>query len=87
MSELDKPTYGVIETARILGVGKNAMYAAVKAGQVKTIRINKRDRIPKAWIENVSAQARRRPDQERPPLAAGPPHSRLIEIRPVYAAF
>jgi excisionase family DNA binding protein len=46
-----KPTYTIPEAAKILGIGRNQMYQAVRAGQVKVVTINGRDRVVGAWLE------------------------------------
>jgi len=47
----DTPTLSAIEVARILGVGKNAVYAAVKDGRIPTVGLTKRVRIPTQWVK------------------------------------
>jgi hypothetical protein len=44
-------TVSILRAAKILGVGKGQMYAAVKKGQIPTIAVNNRDRVPLPWIE------------------------------------
>ena len=48
---LVKGTYGLLETAKILNVSKNVIYRAVAEGQIKVVRIGRRLRVPRAWIE------------------------------------
>ena len=44
-----KPTMSAVELAKALGVGKNAIYSAVKAGRIPNIGIGKTVRIPTNW--------------------------------------
>jgi excisionase family DNA binding protein len=44
-----KPTMSVVELAKALGVGKNTIYAAVKAGRVPNVGMGKTVRIPTNW--------------------------------------
>lgn len=44
-----KATMSAVELAKALGVGKNAIYAAVKAGRIPNIGIGKTVRIPTNW--------------------------------------
>ena len=41
-----KPTMSVVELAKALGVGKNTIYAAVKAGRIPNVGMGKTVRIP-----------------------------------------
>lgn len=47
---LSKPTASVDELARVLEIGRNQAYAAVRSGQIRSIRLGKRIRIPTAAI-------------------------------------
>ena len=47
----DKPTLSVAEVSKILGVGKNAVYAAVKDGRIPTVGLTRRVRIPTQWVK------------------------------------
>ena len=53
----EKRTYTVSEIQDILGVGKNAAYAAVKSGEFRVIRVGGSIRISKksfdAWLDNL----------------------------------
>lgn len=42
-----------VELAKELGVGKNAIYAAVKSGRIPNIGIGKTVRIPTNWYLNL----------------------------------
>jgi excisionase family DNA binding protein len=45
-----KATMSAVELAKALGVGKNAVYAAVRAGRIPNIGIGKTVRIPTNWF-------------------------------------
>ena len=50
------PLLTVRETADVLGIGVNQAYAAVKAGQIPSIKINeKRIIVPRAALEKMLA--------------------------------
>lgn len=42
------PTISVEEAAELLGVSRSAAYRAVKAGQLKTLRMGRKLRVPTA---------------------------------------
>ena len=44
-----KPTMSAVELAKALGVGKNTIYAAVKAGRIPNVGLGKTVRIPTNW--------------------------------------
>ena len=48
-----KGTYSVPEAARLLGIGRNAAYDAVRRGEIPTIRIGKRLLVPKAALQRM----------------------------------
>jgi len=45
--------YSVVEAARLLGLGRNAAYAAVARGDIPTIRIGRRKLVPKAPLHRI----------------------------------
>ncbi len=51
----DCRTLSVLEAARVLGVGRVAMYEAIREGRVPAIRVGRKPRlrIPKAVIERL----------------------------------
>jgi len=51
--QLEAITYTVEEAAKLLGVGRNSAYEAVKAGQIPTVRIGKRILVPKIALEKL----------------------------------
>jgi excisionase family DNA binding protein len=58
-ADLERLTYQVEEVAKILGIGRNQAYEAVRSGQIPAIRIGKRLLIPKAAIRRMlSAEGR-----------------------------
>ncbi|MEH2501556.1 excisionase family DNA binding protein [Bradyrhizobium sp. AZCC 1578] len=50
-------TYLVPEAGAMLGLTRNASYAAAKRGDIPTIRIGKLLRVPKAAFDRLLAQA------------------------------
>ena len=50
-------TYLVPEAGEMLGLTRNASYAAAKRGDIPTIRIGKLIRVPKAAFDKLLAQA------------------------------
>ena len=52
-AERRRATISVPEAAKILGVGRNQGYEAVKNGQIPVIRIGKRLLVPLAALERM----------------------------------
>ncbi|MFI6956652.1 helix-turn-helix domain-containing protein [Nocardia sp. NPDC050408] len=50
---LNEPTVSVPDAARLLGVGRSTVYTAVKSGEVPSIRVGNRVRIPSRWVRQV----------------------------------
>jgi excisionase family DNA binding protein len=50
-------TYLVPEAGEMLGLSRNASYAAAKRGDLPTIKIGKLLRVPKAAFDRLLAQA------------------------------
>jgi excisionase family DNA binding protein len=48
--DLARPTLTADETARVLGLGKNATYDAIKRGDIPSIRIGRSIRVPTAGL-------------------------------------
>jgi excisionase family DNA binding protein len=46
-------TYKIEEAARLLGVGRNQCYEAVKRGDLPSIRLGKRLLIPRAALDRL----------------------------------
>lgn len=56
--DIDQEVHTVEETASILRVGKNTVYAAVRKGEIPSIRIGDRILIPRVALERMlSGQA------------------------------
>jgi excisionase family DNA binding protein len=51
----ERATFDVDEAAKILGLSRNAAYAAVAAGQLPAIRLGRRIVIPRAVLERMLA--------------------------------
>ena len=49
----NKPTMSVPQVAKALGVGKNRVYEAVRAGRIPNVGLGKTIRIPTAWLVNL----------------------------------
>ena len=47
---LDKPTMSAIQVAEALGVGKNLVYAAIRAGRIPNVGLGRTVRIPTSWL-------------------------------------
>jgi excisionase family DNA binding protein len=52
---LNRKTYRVDEAARLLGIGPNAAYSAIHAGELPVIRVGGRLLIPKAALDRMLA--------------------------------
>ncbi|GAC1402054.1 MAG: hypothetical protein NVSMB64_01180 [Candidatus Velthaea sp.] len=48
-----RATISVNETARILGLGRNGTYEAIKRGEIPSIRIGKRILVSRKALENM----------------------------------
>ena len=55
---LDRRTFTVREAAQVLGIGRDATYAAVQAGTIPSIRVGRRIVIPREAIGCILAQGR-----------------------------
>jgi excisionase family DNA binding protein len=51
--QFERQTYDVPVAGKILGVGRNAAYEAVKRGDIRAIWIGKRCVIPKSEIDRL----------------------------------
>ena len=47
---LAKPSISLNQAAEALGCGKNTIYVMAASGQVPTIDVGQRKRVPTAWI-------------------------------------
>jgi len=52
-----RQTYNIEEVARILGIGRNQTYEAVRTGQIPSIKIGKRLLVPRAALDRLLDQA------------------------------
>ena len=59
--------YSVPETARLLGLGRNAAYEAIKRGEIPAIRIGGRVLVPRVQLEKMLAEDRFQRLAERTP--------------------
>jgi excisionase family DNA binding protein len=54
MSEFDsRRTYTVEQASKLLGIGRNNGYQAVRRGELPTIKIGKRLLVPKAALDRL----------------------------------
>lgn len=49
-------TLSVEETARLLGIGRQAAYQAARTGQIPTLRIGRFVRVPRTALERLLAE-------------------------------
>lgn len=48
-----RETLSVAEAARVLGIGRNAAYAGVHAGQIPSVRVGGRILIPRRQLDSL----------------------------------
>ena len=53
----NRPVYTVMETAVLLGLGRNSTYEAITRGQIPSIRVGRRVLVPSAALEHMLAAA------------------------------
>ena len=53
----NRPVYTVMETAVLLGLGRNSTYEAITRGQIPSIRVGRRVLVPRAALEHMLAAA------------------------------
>ena len=46
-----KLTRSPVEVAKILGIGKNAVYESVKRGEIPSVGLGRTIRIPTTWVK------------------------------------
>jgi excisionase family DNA binding protein len=63
---LDRRTFTVREAAQVLGIGRDATYAAVQSGTIPSIRVGRRVVIPREAIGRILAQGRSCQGRRRP---------------------
>ena len=54
---IEKLTVTVEEAARLLGIGRNSAYEAVRRGELPVIRLGRRYLVPRAALERMLAEA------------------------------
>ena len=57
MATMDKQTVTIKEVAKLLGVGRDTAYAAVKKGEIPSLKIGGLTRIPLPALERWLAEA------------------------------
>jgi excisionase family DNA binding protein len=57
--EIEEATYTIVETARILRIGRNEAYQAAHCGELPVIRIGRRLLVPRAALERLVAKGGR----------------------------
>ena len=57
----ERMTFDVDETAKILGLSRNAAYAAVATGEIPSVRLGRRIVIPRIALERLLEQAGTKP--------------------------
>ena len=53
----NRPVYTVMETAVLLGLGRNSTYEAIAMGQIPSIRVGRRVLVPRVALEHMLAEA------------------------------
>ena len=53
----DRVTYSVEEVARVLGIGRNTAYEAVRTGKIPALRIGRRYLIPVDALQRLLSEA------------------------------
>jgi excisionase family DNA binding protein len=50
---LSEPTASVLDAGRVLGLGRNGSYEAVKRGEIPVVRFGHKIRVPTAWLKKI----------------------------------
>ncbi len=66
LDDRDCLTLSVTQAARILGVGRNTAYEAVRTGAIPSIRVGRRVLVPKAALERLLVNAPLPSDEPEP---------------------
>jgi excisionase family DNA binding protein len=53
LTEPQSQTYKIEDVAKILGIGRNQAYEAVRRGDIPSITIGSRQRVPKPALEKL----------------------------------
>ena len=59
---MDSQTLRIKEAARLLGIGRSSAYAAVRRGEIPTVRIGGLRLVPKSALEKMLTDAARKRD-------------------------
>ncbi len=54
----EKATYTVAETAKLLGVSRDSIYAAVQRGEIPSLRLGRRVMVPGSALKAMPSSAR-----------------------------
>jgi excisionase family DNA binding protein len=57
MSDLERLTFTVDETAAILGLSRNLTYAGVASGAIPSVKVGRRILVPRLALERLLASA------------------------------
>ena len=57
MDSLERLTYSVDETCKLLGLSRGSAYEAIRQNQIPSIIIGRRKLIPKAALDRMLAEA------------------------------
>lgn len=72
---LDQPTLTIEETAAILQLGRNTVYAAVRSGEVPSIRVGRRYLVPTARLASMLGVGNDIGEEASSAATAQPPQS------------
>jgi len=72
---VEHPTMTVDVVARILGIDRKTVYAAVRSGEIPSLRVGRRILVPTAWLAATITPDQRpehlavpRPPRSQPPV-------------------
>jgi excisionase family DNA binding protein len=57
-TEMERLAYGVAEAAKALGISYGALYALIKSGHLRAVRIGRRIIIPRSALEELLGERR-----------------------------
>ncbi|WP_185757108.1 excisionase family DNA-binding protein [Nocardia bhagyanarayanae] len=58
------PTISVDDFALLVGIGRSTAYAAIAAGEVPSVRVGRRVRVPSAWVQSQLHRDGRQSDSQ-----------------------
>jgi excisionase family DNA binding protein len=70
---ISKLTYTVPEFGRILGIGRNLAYEAVRRGEVRAVRLGHRWVVPKLEVQRLLEARPAQRNDENPNATVTPP--------------